>query len=123
MNANTTSGDDESVGASADPIAPDLPFVDGTRVSSAELRAEAKALDVDTDAQVRIEEARRELAATVGELADRLDVPARSRARRDELIETLRRSVRDGIRSPAVLMLAAAGALALVAVVRRSRRW
>jgi MYXO-CTERM domain-containing protein len=119
MNANAT-GDDDDEGADSgavSAVAPDRPVVDGTKVSADELRAQVEVLDDDTLA--RVEELRGQVGATVGELAKRLDVPTRWRARREQLVDTVRTGALDGARTPAVLALAA---LVLVAVVRRRRR-
>jgi hypothetical protein len=66
----TESGDEADVA----PVAADRPFVDGTRVSSAELRAEMDAHIGDD----RVEELRAELGGTVTELVARLDKPIRA---------------------------------------------
>jgi hypothetical protein len=68
-------------------------------------------------AEEGIEQQRAELAATVGELADRLDVPTRVKHAADERMEAVRER-------PDLLVLAA-GTLAAVVVVlvwRRRRR-
>ncbi|HEY0813135.1 MAG TPA: hypothetical protein VGE11_07620 [Pseudonocardia sp.] len=134
MKANATPGDDEADGGGAAPAAPapadpaaaaavpDLPFVDGTELSAAELRAQVEALDdagFDSAALAEVEELRAEVAETVGELAKRVDVPARLQAQRDQAAAV----IRQGTRSPAALVLAGIGVLlVLVAAVRRRRR-
>jgi MYXO-CTERM domain-containing protein len=70
-------------------VAPDRPVVDGSRMSAEELRAEVEQLqDADRDGveALRVEELREEVGETVGELAARLDVPARVQGSRDEAV-------------------------------------
>jgi len=124
MKANATRGGDheggDHEGGDHEGGEPDLPFVDGTQVSAAELRAQVEALDDDSVAQV--EELRAEVAETVEELAKRVDVPAQWHARREQAATMIRQGARDGTRSPAALALAVVGVLVLVAAVRRLRR-
>jgi len=91
------------------PVAPDRPYVDGTAHSPAELRAEVAEL-ADPDRQA-VDEAREQLAATVGELAARLDPRTRARAAAD--------SLRAWATRPPVLAGAVATALLLLLVLRR----
>jgi uncharacterized protein DUF3618 len=92
------------------PVAPDRPYVDGTAHTPAELRAEAAEL-ADPERQA-VDEAREQLAATVGELATRLDPRTRARAAAG--------SLRAWATRPPVLAGAAAAVLLLV--LRRARR-
>jgi len=76
--------------------------------------------------QQEIEQTRAELAATVQELAGRVDVPARARAAWTHRTEPVRRSVRRARQARAGwYLLAGAGVAAVVVtvlVVRRRRR-
>jgi hypothetical protein len=94
------------------PVAPDRPYVDGTAHSPAELRAEVAEL-ADPDRQA-VDEARDQLAATVGELAARLDPRTRARAAAD--------SLRTWVVRPPVLAGVGAAALLLLLVLRRRAR-
>lgn len=98
--------------AEAPPLAADRPYVDGTAKSPDQLRDEAEeqaGLDLG-----RIEDDRAALAATVAELSRRLDVRARARDVRADLLTAVRR--------PPVLGAAAAAALLVVLLLRRRRR-
>lgn len=103
-------GDPDAGPTDAPPLAPDRPYVDGTAHTPAELRAEAAEL-ADPDRQA-VDEAREELAATVGELAARLSPRNQARAAAGSLLEVLRR--------PPVL--AGAGAALLLFGLTRLRR-
>jgi len=86
--------------------------------------------------RVQLEELREELGATVTELAQRADVPARIRARRDEtlargkelgeqaktLVAEKAPAVRAAGGSPSALAAGAVAVLLLFLVVRRRRR-
>ncbi|MCE0767251.1 DUF3618 domain-containing protein [Pseudonocardia kujensis] len=63
----------------ADPQEDDRPVVDGTRATPQELRAEVERLTEDRRQEV--DELRDDIGATVHELAGRLDVPSRAKAR------------------------------------------
>lgn len=77
----------DAEGAGVAPVDPDRPFVDGTRTSSDDLRAEVDALTVDgRTGDKRVEELRADVAGTVVELSARLD---RGRARRAALAKRL----------------------------------
>ena len=84
----------------------------------------------ENEQRADLEELREELGETVTELAHRVDVPARVRARREETVAQAKAfvaekapAVRAAGRSPAVIAAGAAGVLLLlVFVVRRSRR-
>jgi hypothetical protein len=91
-------------------VADDRPYVDGSAVSPAELRREARELS-DPEVQ-RVEEARENLAATIAELRDRLDPRPRLRAAGDRLLAAATR--------PPVL--AGAGGVVLLVVLSRIRR-
>ena len=83
----------------------DLPYVDGSAMTSEELRAEvARATDPDVQ---RIEEARADLAVTAEELSSRLDV---------------RRQVSQRLSRVWPTAVAVAGLLAAVVVWRRRSR-
>ncbi|WP_433504890.1 hypothetical protein ACQP04_36000 [Pseudonocardia halophobica] len=82
----------------ADPQEDDRPVVDGTRATPEELRAEVERLT--DERRQEADELREDIGATVHELAERLDVPSRAKARL--------RSV------PPVAWAGAAGAAALV---------
>jgi hypothetical protein len=100
---------DEDAGSrptGAPPLAPDRPYVDGTATSPAELRAEA-AEQAAPELQ-QIADDRAALAATVAELSGRLDVRARARDARGELL---------GGAAAAVLLV-----LLLLLLLRRRRR-
>jgi uncharacterized protein DUF3618 len=113
MSTAPTSGSDpgpEADPAAAPPLAPDRPYVDGTAHTPDELRAEAAEL-ADPDRRA-VDEARDELAATVGELAARLSPRNQARAAAGSLL--------DAVRRPPVL--AGAGAALLLFVLTRWRR-
>lgn len=80
----------------------------------------------ENEQRVDLEELREELGETVTELAHRVDVPTRVRARRDETLARAKALVAEkapAAGSPAVLATGAAAALLLlVLVVRRRRR-
>ncbi len=97
------------------PVVPDRPYVDGSAKSPDELRTEAR--ELADERRDHIEELRAEVGATVGELAARLDVPARVRARKDRTVDEVRE--RPGAVGGAA---AAAVALVLLLVVLRRRR-
>ncbi|MEU7811572.1 hypothetical protein [Pseudonocardia sp. NPDC049154] len=63
----------------ADPQEDDRPVVDGTRATPEELRAEVERLT--DERRQEADELREDIGATVHELAGRLDVPARTKAR------------------------------------------
>jgi hypothetical protein len=75
--------------ADRSPQAPDRPTVDGTTMSPEELRAEVEWLS--DERHEHIEEVRAALLDTLDELATRLDISGRLRARRALLIVTARR--------------------------------
>jgi hypothetical protein len=125
----------ESVGArDAPPLAPDRPVVDTGATPPEEIRAEVA--DLDDERVQHIEELRADVAATVDELAARLDVPARVAAGKDEAVTAVRyrvqraRSVtdttltglRDTLRERPALVAAAAALLVLVLGGRRRTR-
>jgi hypothetical protein len=85
--------------------ADDLPYVDGSKATPEELRAEVAAeVAKSNDPEVQqIEEVREELAATVDELRSRLDV---------------RRQVSEGLQAARPAVIAAAALLAAVVVWR-----
>jgi hypothetical protein len=104
------------------PVAPDRPYVDGSAKSPDELRAEVRELADerrDSAEQLRVEELRAEVGATIGELAARFDVPARVRARKDRAVDEVRG--RPGAVGGAAAAVVAFVAL-LVALRRRRRR-
>lgn len=121
----TSAHDPELASASAQqapPLDPGRPAVDGRNASPDQLRAQLAQLRTD-------------LGNTVEELTHRLDVPARARARKDEIItrvrdraEQLRTLTRKGApaaqetvrRQPVLVGLAAAALLLLL--LRRARR-
>lgn len=94
------------------PVAPDRPYVHGAARSPDELRAEAAELAAP-DRQ-RVDEARAELAATVGELRTRLSPRYQARAAAGTLRGLAGR--------PPVLAGAAAAVLLLVLARRRRAR-
>jgi hypothetical protein len=107
------SGPDDTRTTGVPPVAPDRPYVDGTAHSPAELRAEAAEL-ADPERQA-VDEAREQLAATVSELATRLDPRTRARAAADSLRAW-------ATRPPVLAGAGAAALLLLLALGRRVRR-
>jgi hypothetical protein len=112
--------------ASPVPVAPDRPVVAGEQVSAEELRT-AVAEQSDERRQ-QVEELRDDVAATMGELVTRLDLPARARARTAGVTAAARgravggaASVRGLVQRPAVLAVAGAALLVVLARVERSR--
>jgi hypothetical protein len=105
------------------PLAADRPFVDGTAASSEELRAEVERL-TDEDRQ-HVDELREELGDSVAALAEKLDVGARVRARKDEALVAVQERATAAREKPgAVAALTAVVALLvlLVVLLRRRRR-
>ncbi len=84
---------DGSGGEPGPPPAPDRAFVDGTARSSEEIREEVRSeVEVLDDERLRrVEELREEVAATVGELSRRMDVPARLRAGKNDTLAVVQR--------------------------------
>jgi len=102
------------------PLAANRPSVDGQSLSPDQLRAQ-------------LAELRADLGETVEELVQRLDVPARARARKDEIVATARQRVaqlrttatRETVHEQPARLGTVAGVLAvvlLVWLVRRRRR-
>lgn len=91
--ADGRGGTDGSGGEPGPPPAPDRAFVDGTAKSSEEIREEVRSeVEVlDEERLRRVEEAREEVAVTVGELTRRMDVPARLRAGKNETLAVVQR--------------------------------
>ena len=97
------------------PVAADRPVVDGTSMTSQELRDEVEQLRA-ADSQ-RVEELRADVAATAEELAARADVPARLQATKDRAADRLRVVLEKAREQPA--LVGAAGLVVLVVVLRR----
>src|SRR5690606_3836162 len=102
------------------PLAANRPSVDGQSLSPDQLRAQ-------------LAELRADLGETVEELVQRLDVPARARARKDEIVATARQRVaqlrttatRETVHEQPARLGTVVGVLAvvlLVWLVRRRRR-
>jgi hypothetical protein len=94
-------------------VADDRPYVDGSAVSPAELRREARELS-DPEVQA-VEEAREELAATIGELRARLDPRPRLRAAGERLVAA-------ATRPPVLAGVGGAALLVVLSRIRRARR-
>lgn len=138
VNEGASRQDAEGTGAGdpdAPPLAPDRPYVDGSAVSSEELRAEVERLSQE-DRQ-HVDDLREEVGDSVAALASRFDVKARMAGRKDEAVATVservdraRTAVTGGAaaatgtvrRRPAVIGGAAAAVVALLVVLVRRRR-
>lgn len=117
------------------PLAADRPYVDGTAVSSEELRAEVERLSQE-DRQ-HVDDLREEVGDSLAALASKFDVKARVAERKDEAVATVgqqveraRTAVADGTvaakdaarQRPAVVAGVAAAVLALLVILLRRRR-
>ena len=69
-----------------------------------------------------VEQQRAELAATVDELAQRVDVPARTKAAANEKVEAAKQTAAEKPQIVAAVVGSVVAALAVRAVVRRRRR-
>ncbi|ATQ31052.1 membrane protein [Rhodococcus ruber Chol-4] len=69
-----------------------------------------------------VEQQRAELAATVDELAQRVDVPARTKAAAHEKVEAAKQTAAEKPQIVAAVVGSVVAALAVRAVVRRRRR-
>jgi hypothetical protein len=102
------------------PVAPDRPVVDGATMSVEELEAQiaAETEALGDERRQEVDALRAEVGDTAAELADRFDVAARARARKDETVAAVR--ARAGWLGPAAV--AAVTVLVVLLARRRSAR-
>jgi hypothetical protein len=124
-------GPDEVDPEAAPPLAADRPYVDGTALSPAELRAEVARLS-DEERQ-HVDDLREEVADSVAELASRLDVKTRIAEKKDDAVATVHQQVdraravvaaRTGTarQKPGLVAAVVAALLVLILIVRKRRR-
>jgi hypothetical protein len=92
--AGTASGGGSGAGPSV-PVASDRPVVHGSARSADELAAEAE--ELSDERRQEVDQLRAEVGATVTELAGRLDIPARARARKDETTAAVQMRTRTAV--------------------------
>jgi ATP phosphoribosyltransferase len=118
--------------------ASDLPVVDGSATSAEELRAKVE--EQSDERRQRVDQLREEVGATVEELAARLNVPRRVRARTDATLAAVQARTREAmvaarrqavqvwsqsahlaraLREPRIAAAAALAAVLLVVITRR----
>jgi hypothetical protein len=117
------------------PLAKDRPYVDGTAVTSEELRAEVERLS--NEERQHVDDLREEVGDSLAELAARFDVKARVAERKDEAVAAVHEHVdrarhvaadraavakNTAAEKPGLVAGVAAGLLVLLVVVLRRRR-